>query len=142
MGLIKEFKEFAFKGSMIDMAVGLIIGGGFGAVVGALVNNIVKPPIDYLVAKGQEANPVGLKQQIGETMKGADGKDVQFFIDWGSFINAIISFLLVALVVFLLLKGINTARRTFEKEKAAQPVATPEDVVLLKEIRDLLAKQR
>lgn len=141
MGLIKEFKEFAFKGSMIDMAVGLIIGAGFGAVVAALVNNIVKPPIDYLVAKGQGASPIGLKQQIGETLKGADGKDVQFFVDWGAFTNAVISFLIVALVVFLLLKGINTARRKFEKEKAAEPVVVPPDVKLLTEIRDLLAKR-
>ncbi|MFO0873508.1 MAG: large conductance mechanosensitive channel protein MscL [Phycisphaerales bacterium] len=141
MGMIKEFREFALKGNMVDMAVGIIIGGAFGTMVTSFVTDIAKPPIDYLVAKGQQANPIGLRQQIGETMTDADGKAVQFVMDWGKFVNAIVSFLIVALVVFFIVKALNTAKRKFEKEKAAEVPAVPPDVKLLTEIRDLLAKR-
>lgn len=144
MGILKEFRDFAIRGNVIDMAVGIIIGGAFGTIVTSLVNDVLKPPLDYVVARGQP-DPAGLKAKVGDVIvgEGADMKVTSFFIDYGKFINAIISFLIVAFAVFLLVKAINTARRYAEKEKAAEaPPEAPPDLKLLAEIRDLLAARK
>ncbi len=136
MGFAKEFREFALKGNMIDMAVGIIIGGAFGTVVASLVGDVLKPPLDYLVARGQP-DPAGLKLEVGRVGTGETAK--AFFVDYGKFLNACLSFLIVALAVFLLVKMINSARRRFEAEKPAPAPAGPSnEEKLLAEIRDAI----
>jgi len=139
--MLKEFKEFALKGNVLDLAIGIIIGAAFTAIVSSLVDDIIMPPVGlltggvdfsqlFVVLKGD--GPFNTIQQAKEA--GA--------VTWniGLFINAVIKFLIVAFAVFLLVKGINSLARKKE-EKPAAPPAPPEDVVLLREIRDLLAKR-
>jgi large conductance mechanosensitive channel len=130
MGIIKEFRDFAIKGNMVDMAVGIIIGGAFGAVVTSLVGEVMKPPLDYLVSKS-----VGSLD--GWTWALDDER--KFVVDISKFVTVVIGFFITALAVFLLVKAINKARAFAEREKAAEPPpATPEDILLLREIRDAL----
>jgi large conductance mechanosensitive channel len=145
--MLKEFREFAIKGNMVDMAVGIILGGAFGGVVKALVEFILMPPIGLLVGGADFANLFVVLRE-GPT-KGpypsldAATKAGATVLAYGSFLNALINFLIVAFAVFLLVKGVNRLRR----EKAAEqvPEAPPEPTAeerLLAEIRDLLAQNR
>ncbi len=149
MGLIREFRDFIIKGNAIDLAVGIIIGAAFGAVVNSLVTNVVMPPIGVLMGgidfsslsiKLADAVPPG-----GTTMTGITndtGKEIpEVTLKYGLFINALIALLIQGFAIFLVVKVINTARKKFEKEKeveAAAPPVPPADVQLLTEIRDLL----
>ena len=135
MGFVKEFKEFAVKGNMIDMAVGIIIGGAFGKIVSSLVSDVIMPPIALVSDKMGDFQEVVWTLRAGE---GPDGKPVQVKI--GSFIDNVVSFLIVAFAVFLLVKGINALKRKQEEEEKKAPTP-PKQEVLLTEIRDLLAKQ-
>lgn len=127
MGMISEFKEFAMKGSLIDMAVGIIIGAAVSKMVGALVENILMPIIGIFMGG---VNFEDLSITVGDAAVG-----------YGAFIQALIDFLIIAFVIFMILKMINNMKARFEAEKAAEPEPDPADVVLLKEIRDLLQKQ-
>ena len=129
MGMLKEFKEFAIKGNMIDMAVGFIMGGAFGTVVKSLVQDVIMPPVGYLMG-GVDFSKMGFS--LG---KGFDGKEV--VIKYGAFINAIIAFLILAFCIFLLVKVVNAMKKA-EEEKPSDP---PKQEVLLEEIRDALKKQ-
>jgi len=132
--MLKEFKEFAIKGNMLDMAVGVIMGGAFGAVVGSLVTNVMMPPIGVLTG-GVDFS------RMGFTLKAASGDQPASVLQYGVFINVLITFLITAFAVFLLVKNINR----FRKQEAAAPPAPPEipaDVKLLTEIRDLLKAGR
>ena len=132
MSLLSEFKTFAVRGNVIDLAVGVVIGGAFGKIVGALVDQVLMPPIGYLSRGIDFAN-------IKLVLKAAVGEEPEVAIRIGLFINAIVQFTIVAFAIFMLVKGVNALKR---KEEAAAAVATPpEDVVLLREIRDLLAKR-
>ena len=134
MKIIEEFKEFAMKGNVVDMAVGIIIGGAFGTIVKSLVNDIIMPPIGLLMG-GVDFSDIKL------VLKSApDPKDV-VSINVGSFINNVISFLIVALAVFALIKAMNALRqqKKEEPEKAPEP---PASEVYLKEIRDALVNKR
>ncbi|MEI9942786.1 MAG: large conductance mechanosensitive channel protein MscL [Chitinophagaceae bacterium] len=122
MGMLKEFKEFAMKGSIVDLAVAVVIGGAFGKIVTALTDSIIMPIISMVLGKASVAD---LSFTIGST-----------FFPVGIFLQAIIDFILIAFVLFLIIKAIN---KTKKKEEAA-PVATPEDIILLREIRDALKK--
>jgi large conductance mechanosensitive channel len=131
MGMMSEFKEFAVKGNMVDMAVGIIIGGAFGTIVKSLVSDVIMPPIGYLTGGLDFSN---LALSLG---KGLDGKEV--LIKYGAFLNAVIAFLIVAFVLFLIIKGINKAKAAMEAEKEEEEAAAPpKQEVLLEEIRDLL----
>ncbi|MEM7199058.1 MAG: large-conductance mechanosensitive channel protein MscL [Planctomycetota bacterium] len=131
MGFIQEFKEFAIKGNMVDMAVGIIIGGAFGTVVKSIVDDLMMPPIGYLTG-GVDFSDKVLKL---EPPGGGDAVT----INWGNFVNNLISFLIVAFAVFLLVKAINRLKR--EEEEAPPAPAEPSDEVkLLTEIRDSLRK--
>lgn len=123
--MFKEFKEFAFKGNVLDLAIGVIIGAAFGKIVTALVDSILMPLIAAIFDK---PNVAGLQFMVGETP-----------IVYGVFVQAVIDFLLVAIVLFLVVKGINSTRR---KQEAEAPAAPPpsEEVLLLREIRDSLQK--
>ncbi len=138
MSMAKEFKEFISRGNVVDLAVGVVIGGAFGAIVTALVNDIVMPPIGLLTSK---VNFADLKLQLAPDVTGADGKTVPgAAIFYGHFIQTIISFLIIAFVIFLVVKGVNSLKRQ-EAAKPAAPPAPSAEEKLLTEIRDLLAKK-
>jgi len=132
--MLKEFKEFALKGNVLDLAVGVILGGAFGALVSSLVNNVMMPPIG-VVTGGVDFS------QLGITLKGAEGDKPASVLSYGVFINSVITFLITSFAVFLLVKNVNR----FKKQEAAAPAAPPEpsaEVKLLAEIRDLLKAGR
>lgn len=132
MKILDEFKSFAMKGNMIDMAVGIIIGAAFGKIVGSLVNDIIMPPIGLLLGG---VNFTDLKL----IMKAATETSPAVTWNYGSFIQVTIDFLIVAIAIFMLVKAINAAKK---KEEAAPsvPPEIPKEEILLTEIRDLLKK--
>ncbi len=131
MGILKEFQEFAVKGNVLDMAVGIIIGGAFGTIVKSLVDDVIMPPIGLLLGGVDFSNFV-------LTLKAAESEAPAVAIKYGAFVNNLISFLVVAWAVFLLVKAMNNFKK---KQEAAPPPAPPAQEVLLREIRDLLAKR-
>ncbi len=139
MGLGKEFRDFAMRGNVVDMAVGIIIGGAFGTVVKSMVDDVLMPPIG-LALKGVDFKNLyyPLSEGIAPGTPLEEARKQGAVIAYGSFINATISFIIVAFALFIIIKMMNTARKRFEKEKAAEPAATPRDVALLAEIRDIL----
>lgn len=145
--MLQEFREFALKGNMLDMAVGIIIGAAFGTIVQSLVNDIVMPPIGMLLG-GVDFTELYVLLREGEAAAGpyatlaAAREAGAITIAWGVFVNAMISFLIVALAVFLLVRSFNRMRRRFEATEEAAEAAPPEPTAeerLLTEIRDLLA---
>ncbi|MBL8817883.1 MAG: large conductance mechanosensitive channel protein MscL [Planctomyces sp.] len=142
MGLIKEFKEFAMKGNVVDMAVGVIIGGAFGKIVNSMVKDIMMPIVGSFGGKGsfgQEFIYLG----TGERPKTLElvEKSGEPYIAWGPFAQATIDFLIMAFSIFIIIKLMNKATELTKLRKEAAPAAppaTPEDVLLLREIRDAL----
>ena len=137
MKLIQEFKQFAVKGNMIDMAVGIIIGGAFGKIVSSLVNDVLMPPLGLLIGGVDFADlKATLKQasvnELGEAIPAVT-------LNYGTFIQTAIDFLIIALVVFMMIKAINSLKKKEEAAPAAPPAPT-KDQELLTEIRDLLKK--
>jgi large conductance mechanosensitive channel len=139
---MKEFKEFAAKGSVIDLAVGVIIGGAFGKIVGSMVGDLIMPIVgsifggldfsDYFIPLKEV--PAGVAMTLAEMKKAG----VPVFA-YGNFITAALNFVILALIIFVMVKQINRLKR--EPEPApAEPPPTPEDIVLLREIRDSLKK--
>lgn len=145
MGLLNEFKAFIIKGNAIDMAVGIIIGAAFGMVVKSLVDNVMMPPLGYLLGGidfASYAYQLAPAVKAGEThpiTQMVAAKDIPaVVISYGVFINALIALLIQGFAIFLVVKGINSLKRS---EPAPAPAAPPADVVLLTEIRDLLRSQ-
>lgn len=140
MSLAKEFKEFISRGNVVDLAVGVIIGGAFGAIVGSLVKDVIMPPIGYMMSGIDFSS---LKVVIAQAVTDSAGKVTkpEVAISYGAFINTLINFLIVAFVIFLVIKGVNSLKRK-EAEKPAEPPAPTTDQKLLMEIRDLLAKKQ
>jgi large conductance mechanosensitive channel len=126
MGMMKEFKEFAAKGNMLDLAVGIIIGAAFGKIVSSLVADVLMPPIGLILGGVSFTN-------LKMTLREAVGTAPAVTLNYGTFIQTIVDFLIVAFAIFLLLKGVNRMRRT---QAEAPPPSNQE--VLLAEIRDLL----
>ena len=137
MGMITEFREFAVKGNAIDLAVGVVIGAAFGSIVGSLVKDIIMPPIGY-ISGGIDFSNYFVNLSGGEyaTLKAATDAGAAT-INVGVFINTVINFLIVAVAIFLMVKGINRMRRKEEEAPASPPPPSKEEV-LLAEIRDLL----
>jgi large conductance mechanosensitive channel len=123
MAIIKEFKEFAMRGNVVDLAVGVIIGAAFGKIVTSLVNDVIMPPIGYLTG-GIDFKNLKILLKAGDPAK----KIADVSINYGSFINTVIEFLIVAFCIFMVVKAINSLKTTKEE-------------TLLTEIRDLLAKK-
>jgi large conductance mechanosensitive channel len=139
--MLKEFREFAMRGNVVDMAVGIIIGAAFGKIVDSLVKDVIMPPIGVLLGKVDFSNLFFVLRE-GKTagpyltVEAAQKAGAVTF-NYGMFVNTVISFVIVAFAVFLLIRAINRLRRK-EEEKPAAPPAPPEEVALLREIRDSL----
>ena len=132
MSFIKEFKEFAVKGNVIDLAVGVIIGGAFGKIVTSVVSDMIMPPIGLLVGGVDFSD---LKLTLKEAANGAPAVT----LNYGQFLQTTFDFTIVAFAVFLMVKAINTMKKNLERQKAAEPPPPPpRNEVLLEEIRDLL----
>ena len=131
MSFIKEFKEFAIKGNVTDLAIGVIIGGAFGKIVTSLVNDIIMPPIGYLLGGVDFSN---LKLVIKES----SGYIASISINYGIFLNTVIDFLIVSWVIFIIIKQIN---KYDKKESQVKKKEINQELLVLKEIRDLLTKK-
>lgn len=141
--MLKEFRDFAMRGNVVDLAIGVIIGAAFGAIVSSLVDDIIMPPIGMALANVdfsklqwiiQEAQPaVGVEGAAGFLPAKAE-----VAIKYGVLINALIKFTIIAFVLFLVVKGMNTLKK--KEEAAPAPAEPPEEVKLLREIRDALKK--
>ena len=141
MGFAKEFKEFALKGNVMDLAIGVIIGAAFGKIVDSLVNDLIMPIIGIFFKADFSNLYIPLKEGIPKGLPLAEAKKLGPVFAWGNFISVIISFLILALVVFMLVKGINRMRR--KKEVPAEATPVPEFTLqekLLMEIRDAVRK--
>ena len=135
MGVFQEFKKFALRGNVIDMAVGIIIGGAFGGLVNSLVNDVLMPPIGMLTS-GVDF------RDLSWTLRGQLGDADAVTVNYGAFINNVITFLIVAWAVFLLVKAMNVAEARLRagEQPAAEAPPPPEDILLLREIRDELRR--
>ena len=132
MSMLSEFKEFAMKGSVVDLAVGVIIGGAFGKIISSFVEDVIMPPI------GMMLGGVDFKT-LAVTLKAAEGKTAAVMLNYGKFIQTIVDFAIVAFVIFMVIKAMNALRR---KEPVA-PSAPSAQEVLLTEIRDAIrARQK
>jgi large conductance mechanosensitive channel len=130
MGMVKEFKEFAMKGNMMDMAVGIIIGAAVGKIVSSVVADVLMPPLGLLLGG---VNFAALKL----TLKEAVGNTAAVTLNYGAFLQTVVDFVIVAFAIFLMIRGINSMRKKQEEAPAA-PAPPPNQEVLLAEIRDLL----
>lgn len=134
MGLVKEFKEFAMKGSVVDLAVGVIIGGAFGRIVTSFVNDVLMPPLGVLLGGVDFKNfKVTLVQAVGDK--------AAVTLNYGMFIQNVIDFLIIAFAIFIAIKAMNSAKKK-EVEVPAAPAPPPAQEVLLAEIRDLLKEKK
>ncbi|AMQ42008.1 MULTISPECIES: large-conductance mechanosensitive channel protein MscL [Aeromonas] len=134
MSLIQEFKAFAARGNVIDMAVGIIIGAAFGKIVSSFVGDVIMPPIG-LILGGVDFSDLAV------TLKAAEGATPAVVIAYGKFIQTIIDFLIISFAIFMGLKAINTLKKK-QEEEAAAPAGPTKDQELLTEIRDLLKSQQ
>jgi large conductance mechanosensitive channel len=123
MGMMKEFKEFAMKGNVVDLAIGVIIGAAFSGIVSSLVDDVITP---LLLKPALEAL----------NLQDLDKLVIMGTVKYGKFLSAVLKFLIIAFILFLIVKGINR----FKKKEEAAPAVTPEEVILLREIRDALKK--
>ena len=141
MGMIQEFKSFAVKGNVVDMAVGIIIGGAFGTIVKSLVSDVIMPPVGLLLGGVDFSNLFLVLGDSGpfDSLEAAQAAGAAT-VNYGVFINNVISFVIVAFAVFMLVKAMNAAKKKEEEKPAAPPKPSAEES-LLGEIRDLL-KQR
>lgn len=136
MGFVKEFKEFAVKGNVVDLAVGVIIGAAFGKIVTSLVNDVIMPPIGYLTGGVDFSN----KKFV---LKPGDpaAKIEEVAVHYGNFINSIIQFLIIALCIFIVVKAVNSLKKKEQAAPSAPPAPSKEEI-LLAEIRDILAAKK
>ena len=130
MGFVKEFKTFAMRGNVTDMAIGIVIGAAFGKIVTSLVNDVIMPPIGLLMG-GVDFS------QLAVTLKSAGEGSTAVVLKYGMFINTIIDFLIVAFAIFMVIKGMNALKRKQEAAPAVVP-APPVQEMLLRDIRDIL----
>jgi large conductance mechanosensitive channel len=134
MGMMKEFKDFAVKGNVVDMAVGIIIGMAFGKIISSFVGDVIMPPIGVLLGGVAFSN-------LAFTVKAAVGDKPAVLVSYGKFIQTIIDFIIIAFVIFLAVRAMNSSKRKEEAAPASPPAPSKEEV-LLTEIRDLLKNQK
>ena len=139
--MLKEFQEFVAKGNVMDLAVGVIIGAAFGAIVTSLTDEVIMPIVGAIFGVLDFSNyfiPLGSEVTAGSLEAAREQGAV---LAYGAFITAVINFLILAWIIFLMVKAVNNLKRRMEEEKKAEPAKPAEDVALLTEIRDLLKKQ-
>ncbi len=129
--IFKEFQQFAIKGNVIDLAIGVIIGGAFGKIVTSLVSDVIMPPIGLLLGGIDFSN-------LAVTLKKAGDSTETVTINYGLFLNTLIDFLIISFVIFILIRQVNKLK----KKEEAMPNPIPEDTILLREIRDILKKSK
>lgn len=138
MAIVKELQKFMLRGNVVDMAVGVVVGGAFGKIVSSLVSDVIMPPIGVLVGGVDFSDlKLVLKQAVGEVPA--------VTINYGNFIQTIFDFVIIATAIFFVIKGLNTLSAKFEKQKEEAPATPPapsKEEVLLTEIRDLLKNQK
>jgi large conductance mechanosensitive channel len=134
MGVVQEFKEFAVKGNVVDMAVGIIIGGAFGRIVSSFVGDVIMPPIGVMLGGVDFSN-------LAITVKEAVGEVPAVVIGYGKFIQTVIDFAIIALAIFVAIKAINSMKRKEEQAPPAPPEPSTQEL-LLSEIRDLLKERK
>ena len=145
MSMVSEFKEFALKGNVMDLAVGVIIGGAFGKIISSLVDDVMMPIISLIL--GGNVDFSNLYVVLGDVPEGTANTYAALkeagvsVLAYGQFLTVLINFILLAFVVFMLVKGMNNLRRKQEAEAPAAPAADPADIALLKEIRDELRRK-
>lgn len=133
MGMMQEFKTFAMKGNVVDMAVGIVIGGAFGKIVSSFVADVIMPPIGLIIGGVNFAD-------LAITIKEAVGNTAAVTINYGKFIQTVFDFLIVAFAIFMVIKGMNSLKKKEEEAPEAPPEPTKEEV-LLTEIRDALQQK-
>lgn len=137
MSVVSEFKEFALKGNVMDLAVGVIIGGAFGKIVDSMVNDIIMPIVGKIIGNVDFSNMYIALSGQAEGLALAEAKKAGSVLAYGNFISIVINFLILAFIIFQMVKMMNRMKKA---EPPAPPAPTPEDVVLLREIRDALKK--
>jgi large conductance mechanosensitive channel len=133
MSMMKEFKAFAMRGNMVDMAVGIVIGGAFGKIVSSLVADVIMPPLGMLLGKANFAD-------LAVTLKQASGDVAAVTLNYGKFVQTVVDFVIIAFAIFMVIKAMNALKKK-EEEAPPAPAAPSKEEVLLTEIRDVL-KQR
>ncbi|WP_287776045.1 large conductance mechanosensitive channel protein MscL [Janthinobacterium sp.] len=139
MAMMQEFKEFAMKGNVVDLAVGVIIGGAFGKIVDSLVQDVIMPPIGRIFGGLDFANYYLPLNGQATTLTLVEAKKAGAVLAYGNFLTILLNFIILAFIIFQMVRLMNKARRS-EPVAPAAPPATPEDIVLLREIRDSLQK--
>lgn len=139
MGMMTEFKEFALRGNVIDLAIGVVIGGAFGKIVTSLVNDLIMPGVSYVIGTSSFKS---LSATLRPAVLDAEGKESvpALLLNYGAFIQTIIDFAIIAFVIFLVVKAINNLRRS--QEAPAEAPGPSEEVQLLTQIRDALNQQK
>ncbi len=141
--MFKEFKEFALKGNVIDLAIGVIVGGAFGKIVDAMVGDLIMPLVSMLIGHLDFSNYfialAHVPDQVPLTLDALKKAGIPVFAS-GNFITVAVNFLILAFVIFLMVKQINRLKRSETAAPAAAEVVTPEDILLLREIRDQLKR--
>ena len=132
MGMMSEFREFAMRGNVVDMAVGIVIGGAFGKIVTSFVNDVLMPPIGLAVGGVEFDN-------LAVVLKEATAEAEAVTLNYGAFIQTVVDFIIIAFAIFMVIKAMNSMKRK-EEEKPAEPPKPSDEVVLLQEIRDELRK--
>jgi large conductance mechanosensitive channel len=134
--MLKEFKEFALRGNVMDLAVGVIIGAAFGTIVNSIVNDLIMPLVGIAFQADFSNLYIPLSDKVSAGLPLAEAKKLGPVFAWGNFITVVLNFVILAFIIFLMVKGMNSLKK--KEEKSPTPVEPPADVKLLTEIRDLL----
>lgn len=132
--MLKEFKEFAMKGNVVDLAVAVVIGGAFGKIVTSFVNDVIMPPIGLLLGGADFSS-------LKVVLKAATEEAEAVTLNYGSFVNTLVDFIIVAFAIFMVIKGLNSLKKKKEEAPPPPPPGPTKEETLLTEIRDLLAKK-
>ncbi|XAM01574.1 large-conductance mechanosensitive channel protein MscL [Phycisphaeraceae bacterium D3-23] len=137
MGMIKEFKEFAMRGNVIDMAVGIVIGAAFGKIVSSIVGDIIMPIVGFITGGVDFSKASYTLKEAVPASEGVEATEA-VVVGYGNLVQTTIDFIIIAFAIFMVIKVINTAKKRFEEEKVEEPAKASAEVQLLTEIRDSL----